>query len=182
MEPASEPEGDKKITVRKVMSMEEGEGCQKPEFTFLTLCVRAVQNFPYANNKAYRENQEEAKKLISEGFPLNKLKEVKKEWEAIAWSDNPREDKMKEVMTTIKENTQIIKVEDAKHFPDFANIKNKWNALTRQVQDLNTIAIRAASENKINSIEKGIAANRIRNQEISTDVLDNKDNINILKI
>ena len=107
---------------------------------------------------------------------------MKKEWEAIAWSDNPQEDKMKEVMTTIKENTQIIKVEDAKHFPDFANIKSKWNALTRQVQDLNTITIRAASENKINSIEKGIAANRIRNQEISTNVLEYKDNIKILKI
>ena len=66
-----------------------------------------------------------------------------------AMDRQPTRRKMEEVLTTIKGNIQTIKSEDSKPFPNFVNIKNKWNAITRQVQDLNTLTIRAESEQKI---------------------------------
>ena len=131
IEQASEPGEEKKITIKNVVAMEAGKtGCRDPQFKYLTLCVRAIPDLPYANNRDYRENQKESKDLISEGYPLHKLKEVKNEWASTTWTDNPREDKMEEIMVTIEEDIKAIKDEDNKHFPDFANIKTKYNAIS----------------------------------------------------
>ena len=59
-------ETDQKIEVITVLDSEEGsgQGCTKEEFQGLTLCLRPVKEFTYANNPNYRQDQEETKTLI----------------------------------------------------------------------------------------------------------------------
>ena len=65
---APEEETDQKIEVKTVFNTTEGsgQGCTKEEFKGLTLCLRPVKDFTYANNPDYRQDQEETKTLIQQ--------------------------------------------------------------------------------------------------------------------
>ena len=66
----AEPEEgtDQKIEVKTVFDTTEGsgQGCTKEEFKGLTLCLRPVKDFTYANNPDYRQDQDETKTLIQQ--------------------------------------------------------------------------------------------------------------------
>ena len=57
---------DQKLEVNTVFDTTEGagQGCMSNEFKGLTLCLRPVKEFTYANNPDYRQDQEETKTLI----------------------------------------------------------------------------------------------------------------------
>ena len=71
------------IEVKTVFDTTEGagaiQGCKNETFTGLTLCLRPVKNFDYANNHDYRQNQEETKTLIKQGEAITRLQEIKTE-------------------------------------------------------------------------------------------------------
>jgi hypothetical protein len=66
----AEPEEgtDQKIEVRTVFDTTagSGQGCTKDEYKGLTLCLRPVKGFTYANNPDYRQDREDAKTIIQQ--------------------------------------------------------------------------------------------------------------------
>ena len=68
-------------------------GCSTEEFTGLTLCLRPVNQYEYANNKNYRNLQEEAKAIINQDAAARRLQDIKTELTTNNYKTNTEKNK-----------------------------------------------------------------------------------------
>ena len=110
----AEPEEgtDQKIEVRTVFDTTEGsgQGCTKEEFKGLTLCLRPVKEFTYANNPDYRQDQEETKTLIQQEKAGTRLQDIEEELMANNFQTNMAKPKITAKLQIIKTNMDNIKL------------------------------------------------------------------------
>ena len=158
-----EEEGaDQRIEVKTVFDTAEGsgQGCTKEEFKGLTLCLRPVKEFTYANNPDYRQDQEETKTLIQQEKAGTRLQNIKEELMANNFQTNMAKPKITAKLQIIKTNIDNIKLEDQKPFPNFRRIKADWKELLTQMQDLEGISTRILHEEQIKEVNNQIAINK----------------------
>ena len=129
------------------------KGCNTAEFKGLTLCLRPVKTYEYANKENYRRKQTETKAMVKKEVAARRLQEIKTELTANNYKASPEERKIPAKLQTIATNIHSIKKEDQKPFPDFTNIKHNWIEIIEQMQDLERIATKIASENKLKELE-----------------------------
>ena len=160
----AEPEEgtDQKIEVRTVFDTTagSGQGCMKEEYKGLTLCLRPVKEFTYANNPDYRQDQEETKTLIQQEKAGTRLQNIKEELMANDFQTNMAEPKITAKLQIIKINIDNIKREDQKPFPNFRRIKADWKELLTQMQDLEGISTRILHEEQIKQVNNQITINK----------------------
>ena len=75
-------------------------------------------------------------------------------------SSRHRKNKILAKLQIIKTNIDNIKQEVKKLFLDFKQIKNNWRGTIDQMQDLEIISAKIASEEKIKQVEKQFVVNR----------------------
>ena len=132
-------------------------GCSTEEFTGLTLCLRPVKQYKYANNKNYRNLQEEAKAMINQDnqdAAARRLEDIKTELTTNHYKTNTEKRKIPPKLEAITNNVDTIRREDEKPFPDFKQIKTKWTEIIEKMQDLETISTKIASDRKLKDLEK----------------------------
>ena len=160
----AEPEEgtDQKIEVRTVFDTTagSGQGCTKEEFKGLTLCLRPVKEFTYANNPDYRQDQEETKTLIQQEKAGTRLQDIEEELMANNFQTNMAKPKITAKLQIIKTNIDNIKLEDQKPFPNFRRIKADWKELLTQMQDLEGISTRILHEEQIKQVNNQITINK----------------------
>ena len=100
-----------KIEVRTVFDTtpEADQGCKSEEFTGLTLCLRPVKNFDYANNKEYREYQQETKTLIKQEDAVRRLQEIKTELNTNNFQASTEKTKIPAKLEIITDNIEDLK-------------------------------------------------------------------------
>ena len=147
-------ESNKKIEVETVDPINMSKkGCRDDNLKGLTLCLRPVKNYTYANDPNYRKDQRETKTLI----PIQKerateqVQNIKKELTVNDFQSTTARTKIMEKLQTIKTNIDNIQVEDLKPFPNFRKIKTDWKDIMTQLQDLEGISTRLHHENKSNN-------------------------------
>ena len=83
-----------KIEVTTVLDKTNASlGCSTEEFTGLTLCLRPVKQYKYANNKNYRNLQEEAKAIINQDAAARRLQDIKTELKTNNYKTNREKNK-----------------------------------------------------------------------------------------
>ena len=132
------------------------QGCSTEDFTGLTLCLRPVKDFEYANSKDYRRYQTETKAIINQEAAARRLQEIITELTANQYKTSTEETKIPAKLQIITDNVDIIKKEDQKPFPDFNQIKTKWIEIIEQMQDLERISTKIASEHKLKELEEQV--------------------------
>ena len=159
---APEEGADQKIEVTPVFDITEGsgQGCTKEEFKGLTLCLRPVKDFTYANNPDYRQDQEETKTLIQKEKAGTRLQDIEEELMANNFQTNMAKPKITAKLQIIKTNIDNIKLEDQKPFPNFRRIKADWKELLTQLQDLEGISTRILHEEQIKQVNNQITINK----------------------
>ena len=184
---------DKKLEVTTVFDTEEDgdQGCQGNKFKGLTLCLRPVKDFTYANNPDYRQDQEETRTLIQlqQVKAGTRLQNIKEELIANNYKTNTAATpQITAKLQIIKTNIDNIKQEDLKSFPNFRKIKTDWKELLTQIQDLEGISTRIKHEEQIKQVNNQIAINKglqaqgiqdwnIKWTEIRKQMEDNKGRI-----
>ena len=147
-----------KIEVTTVLDTSNSSlGCSTEEFTGLTLCLRPVNQYKYANNKNYRNLQEEAKAMINQDnqdAAARRLEDIKTELTTNHYKTNTEKRKIPPKLEAITNNVDTIRREDEKPFPDFKQIKTKWTEIIEKMQDLETIMTKIASDRKLKDLEK----------------------------
>ena len=156
---------DQKLEVNTVFDTTEGagQGCMSNEFKGLTLCLRPVKEFTYANNPDYRQDQEETNTLIQlqQVKAGTRLQNIKEELIANNYKTNTAATpQITAKLQIIKTNIDIIKQEDLKAFPNLRKIKTDWNELLTQIQDLEGISMRILQEEQINKVNTQININK----------------------
>ena len=128
-------------------------------FKGLTLCLRPVKTYTYANDPNYRKDQQETKTLIStqKERATEQLQNIKEELTKNNFQSTTARTKIKETIKTIKTNIDNIQVEDIKPFPNFRKIKTDWKEIMTQLQDLEGISTRLHHEQQIKQIRDEIA-------------------------
>ena len=160
----AEPEEgtDQKIEVRTVFdtTVGSGQGCTKEEYKGLTLCLRPVKEFTYANNPDYRQDREDAKTLIQQEKAGTRLQDIKEELMANSFQTNKAKPKITAKLQIIETIIDNIKLEDLKPFPNFKRIIADWKELMTQMQDLEGIATRIIHEEQIKQVNSQIIINK----------------------
>ena len=184
----------KKIEVRTVVDPvdESKQGCIEDNFQGLTLCLRPVKDFTYANEPNYRTDQEETKTLIriQKENATEQLKNIKDELTVNNFQSTTARPKIVAKLNTIKTNIDNIKQEDQKSFPNFRKIKTDWEDLMTQLQDLEGISTRIHHEEQIKQIkgqiviDKGLQATEEQKwntkwTNMIRQVEDNRNNIQL---
>ena len=184
----------KKIEVRTVVDPEDEtkQGCIEDNFQGLTLCLRPVKDFTYANEPNYRTDQEETKTLIriQKENATEQLKNIKDELIVNNFQSTTARPKIVAKLNTIKTNIDNIKQEDQKSFPNFRKIKTDWEDLMTQLQDLEGISTRIHHEEQIKKIkgqiviDKGLQATEEQKwntkwTNMIRQVEDNRNNIQL---
>ena len=187
-------EVDKKIEVRTVVDPvdESKQGCMEDDFQGLTLCLRPVKDFTYANDPNYRTDQGETKTLIriQKEKATEQLKNIKDELTVNNFQSTTARPKIIAKLKTIKTNIDNIKQEDQKSFPNFRKIKTDWEDLMTQLQDLEGISTRIHHEEQIKQIkgqiviDKGLQATEEQKwntkwTNMIRQVEDNRNNIQL---
>ena len=145
------------------------------------MCLRPVKGNKHANDDNYRTYQREAQTIIEaeKAEAISKLQEIQTNW-----INNPTEDhantKIPEMVRKLQENIRIIKEEDSKPYPNFRQIKNEWNILTRQIQNIETTTETATNKGKIRQIQEQLDKNRQHRELTAQTIKDNKIKINTL--
>ena len=149
------PNEKPKIEVKTVFdTVENGtQGCNSEAFKGLTLCLRPVKEFDYANSKEYRDYQTERKTLIKQEDAARRLQEIKTELTANNYRTSTEKTEIPAKLKTITDNIEAIKREDQKTFPNFKQIKTKWVEIIDQMQDLERMSARIASEYDLKQLE-----------------------------
>ena len=184
----------KKIEVRTVVDPvdESKQGCMEDNFQGLTLCLRPVKDFTYANDPNYRKDQGETKTLIriQKEKATEQLKNIKDELTVNNFQSTTARPKIIAKLKTIKTNIDNIKQEDQKSFPNFRKIKTDWEDLMTQLQDLEGISTRIHHEEQIKQIkgqiviDKGLQATEEQKwntkwTNMIRQVEDNRNNIQL---
>ena len=91
--------------------------------------------------------------MVKKEVAARRLQEIKTELTANNYKASPEERKIPAKLQTIATNIHSIKKEDQKPFPDFTNIKHKWIENIKQMQDLERIGTRIASDHKLKELE-----------------------------
>ena len=184
----------KKIEVRTVVDPEDEskQGCIEDNFQGLTLCLRPVKDFTYANDPNYRTDQGETKTLIriQKEKATEQLKNIKDELTVNNFQSTTARPKIIAKLKTIKTNIDNIKQEDQKSFPNFRKIKTDWEDLMTQLQDLEGISTRIHHEEQIKQIkgqiviDKGLQATEEQKwntkwTNMIRQVEDNRNNIQL---
>ena len=156
---------DQKLEVNTVFdtTVGAGQGCMSNEFKGLTLCLRPVKEFTYANNPDYRQDQEETRTLIQlqQVKAGTRLQNIKEELIANNYKTNiAAKPKITAKLQIIKTNIDNIKQEDLKPFPNFRKIKTNWKELLTQIQDLEGISMRILHEDQIRQVNNQIIINK----------------------
>ena len=147
-----------KIEVTTVLDTSNSSlGCSTEEFTGLTLCLRPVNQYKYANNKNYRNLQEEAKAMINQDnkdAAVKRLGDINSELTTNHYKTNPEQRKILPKLETITKNVDNIKKEDEQPFPNFEQIKTNWTDIIEKMQDLEIISTKIASDHKLKELEE----------------------------
>ena len=156
--PTGEDDQPLKIVVETIIdtATNTSQGCITGDFTGLTLCLRPVQNFEHANSKDYRRYQTETKAIINQEAAARRLQEIKTELDRNQYKTSTEETKIPAKLQIITDNVDIIKKEDQEPFPDFNQIKRKWIEIIEQMQDLERISTKIASEHKLKELEEQV--------------------------
>ena len=131
-------------------------GCSTDEFKGLTLCLRPVKSYKYANNKEYRSLQREAKTIVNQETAVKRLQDIQTELTANNYKTNIEKTKIPPKLQTITNNINTIRTEDTKPFPDFKQIKTKWTDIVEKMQDLETISTKIASDHKLKEVKEQV--------------------------
>ena len=186
-------ESNKKIEVETVDPIDMSKkGCIDDNLKGLTLCLRPVKNYTYANDPNYRKDQRETKTLIpkQKGRATEQLQNIKEELTENDFQSTTARTKIIEKLQTIETNIGNIKMEDLKSFPNFRKIKTDWKDIMTQLQDLEGISTRLHHEKQIKQlkdelvIDRGQQATKGRKWDTKwatmiRKVEDNKNNIQL---
>ena len=156
-------ESNKKIEVETVDPIDMSKkGCIDDNLKGLTLCLRPVKNYTYANDPNYRKDQRETKTLIpiQKGRATEQLQNIKEELTENDFQSTTARAKITEKLQTIETNIGNIKMEDLKSFPNFRKIKTDWKDIMTQLQDLEGISTRLHHEKQIKNIKDRIVIDR----------------------
>ena len=146
---------EKEIEVTTVVDkLNPSKGCSTDEFTGLTLCLRPVELYQYANSKNYRNLQKEAQTIIQQEPAIRRLSNIQTELTTNNYRTSTEKIKIPLKLQTISNNIDTIKREDQKPFPDFNQIKTQWTEILENMQDLETISIKIASDKQIKELEE----------------------------
>ena len=144
-----------------------------------TLCIRPVQDYEHAKSVIYREYQQEAHSLMEETNDTKALvKEVEKAWETLTGTSEQQEE-MGAVIAVIKRNLESVQTDDKKPFPNFITIKDAWNKILKQTQNLRILTLKVTSKDETRRLAESESR---RLAEVITKVRDNENDIRNLKM
>ena len=154
---------DRRIEVATLNPIDEvTPGCIDNNIKGLTLCLRPVRTYTYANDPNYRKDQQETKILIGtqKERATEQLQNINEELTMNNFQSTSASTKSIETIKTIRTNINNIKEEDAKPFPNFRKIKTDWKDIMTQLQDLEGISTKLHHEKQIKQIKDELAVDR----------------------
>ena len=154
---------DRRIEVATLNPIDdETPGCIDNNIKGLTLCLRPVKTYTYANDPNYRKDQQETKIIIGtqKERATEQLQNIKEELTMNNFQSTSARTKSIETIKTIRTNINNIKEEDAKPFPNFRKIKTDWKDIMTQLQDLEGISTKLHHEKQIKQIKDELAIDR----------------------
>ena len=154
---------DRRIEVATLNPIDEvTPGCIDNNIKGLTLCLRPVKTYTYANDPNYRKDQQETKIIIGtqKEKATEQLQNIKEELTRNNFQLTSASTKSIETIKTIRTNINNIKEEDAKPFPNFRKIKTDWKDIMTQLQDLEGISTKLHHEKQIKQIKDELAVDR----------------------
>ena len=154
---------DRRIEVATLNPIDdETPGCIDNNIKGLTLCLRPVKTYTYANDPNYRKDQQETKIIIGtqKERATEQLQNIKEELTRNNFQSTSARTRSIETIKTIRTNINNIKEEDAKPFPNFRKIKTDWKDIMTQLQDLEGISTKLHHEKQIKQIKDELAVDR----------------------
>ena len=154
---------DRRIEVATLNPIDdETPGCIDNNIKGLTLCLRPVKTYTYANDPNYRKDQQETKIIIGtqKEKATEQLQNIKEELTRNNFQLTSARTKSIETIRIIRTNINNIKEEDAKPFPNFRKIKTDWKDIMTQLQDLEGISTKLHHEKQIKQIKDELAVDR----------------------
>ena len=156
------PGTEREIKVKQVFDTTEGSegGCTQNAYKALTLCLRPVRNFTYANDPNYRRYQQETKTLIQPAEAGTRLNNIKVELRTTVYQTKRTGPEITAKLQIIKTNMDNIKLEDQKPFPNFRRIKADWTELITQLHNIEGLSAKIIHEEDIEKVNRQITANK----------------------